>query len=216
MANVTNRVTKQYLVSVNTPDFPPAEWIINSPEADALYALHLSDPLGRHDSRYWNINGDLITEMSVVEKDAVDQAVLDQNAADAKTDAVTLFDTPASEGEHVGLEMRSEARERNEDYNELKQKIVFLENVLAALLTNGGFSASKTAALNEAAAMGLDPRSIPQGDWPTIDTGGLPQSANAILHFPRNRDGTSPDKVRTPSENRNDLRNRINSGSEDI
>jgi len=29
MANVLNKITKQYLKSVNTPDYPTSEWIIN-------------------------------------------------------------------------------------------------------------------------------------------------------------------------------------------
>lgn len=55
MANVINRITKQYLKSVNTPDYPVKDWIINPilPECD---------------SKYYVVEGDIIGEMTQVEK----------------------------------------------------------------------------------------------------------------------------------------------------
>lgn len=70
MASVTNRVTKEYRQSVNTPDFSPAQWIINSAAADALFAAGIL-------SRHWNIAGDVVSEMSPAEKAVVDAAALD-------------------------------------------------------------------------------------------------------------------------------------------
>lgn len=55
MANVINRTTKQYLKSVNTPDYPEDEWIIN-PD------LPNCDPM------FWVIDGDSVREMTTKEK----------------------------------------------------------------------------------------------------------------------------------------------------
>jgi len=57
MANVLNKLTKQYLRSVNTPDFSPDEWLINP-------------ILPNCDQKFWLIEGDTIREMTNEEKDA--------------------------------------------------------------------------------------------------------------------------------------------------
>ncbi len=62
MANVLNRITKRYLKSVNTPDYPVADWIIN-PDMAAV-----SD----HPVKYWTITGDIVTLISQAARDAVD------------------------------------------------------------------------------------------------------------------------------------------------
>lgn len=64
MANVLNRVTKEYRTSVNTPDFPVAQWIIN-PDLSAVAGLP---------SKYWTITGDAVTAQS-----AAEQIVTDDN-----------------------------------------------------------------------------------------------------------------------------------------
>ena len=55
MANVINRTTRQYLKSVNTPDYLENEWIKNPILPDC-------------DSKYYVIEGDIIREMTQVEK----------------------------------------------------------------------------------------------------------------------------------------------------
>ena len=65
MANVINRTTKQYLRSVNTPDFPVEDWIIN-PDLSALESVP---------QKYWKVVGDTVVEMDQAEKDAVDAAL---------------------------------------------------------------------------------------------------------------------------------------------
>jgi hypothetical protein len=67
MANVIHRTTKQYLKSVNTPDFPTVNWIIN-PVLPAC------------PQKYWRIVGDEVKEMTTSQKKAVDdaQAVTDK------------------------------------------------------------------------------------------------------------------------------------------
>ena len=56
MAHVINRITKQYLKSVNTPDYPLNKWIANP-------VLPECDP------KYYIIEGDLVREMDQSEKD---------------------------------------------------------------------------------------------------------------------------------------------------
>lgn len=51
MANVLNRTTKEYQISVNTPDYDPSEWIIN-PDLSAVEDVP---------SEYWVVTGDTVT-----------------------------------------------------------------------------------------------------------------------------------------------------------
>ncbi len=62
MANVLNRTTLQFLASVNTPDFPSAAWIIN-PDLSAVQGLP---------TKYWKVTGDVVSAMSIAERDVVD------------------------------------------------------------------------------------------------------------------------------------------------
>lgn len=55
MSNVLNKLTKQYLQSVNTPDYPTSEWLINP-------VLPLCN------QKFWVIEGDTIREMTQGEK----------------------------------------------------------------------------------------------------------------------------------------------------
>ena len=65
MADVLNRATKQHLTSVNTPEYPVAEWIIN-PDLSAV----TGQPV-----KYWVISGDSVSLMDQAERDAVDAAL---------------------------------------------------------------------------------------------------------------------------------------------
>ena len=53
MADVFHRTQGTYKRSVNTPDYDPAEWIIN-PDVSALSAVP---------ARYWKASGDTITRL---------------------------------------------------------------------------------------------------------------------------------------------------------
>ena len=66
MANVLHRTTKRYLRSVNTPDYPVVDWIIN-PDLSAVVGF---------DARYWEISGDTVSLMDQAARDAVDAAAL--------------------------------------------------------------------------------------------------------------------------------------------
>ena len=65
MANVINRVTLEQKQSVNTPDYPTQDWIVN-PDYSSVNGVP---------KKYWKINGDAIVEMSQPEKDAVEAAL---------------------------------------------------------------------------------------------------------------------------------------------
>jgi hypothetical protein len=64
MSDVLNRTTKQYIKSVNTPDYPDIDWVIN-PDLSSVISIP---------SKYWKIEGDLVVEMNSEEKAAVDAA----------------------------------------------------------------------------------------------------------------------------------------------
>ena len=64
MANVLNRSTLEYRKSVNTPEYDPAQWLINP-------ALPLCE------RKYWKILEDFVFEMTAAEKAVVDVAELD-------------------------------------------------------------------------------------------------------------------------------------------
>ena len=64
MSNVLNRTTKQYLISVSTPDYPDVDWIIN-PDLSSVEGIA---------QKYWKISGDSVLEMTSEEKVVVDTA----------------------------------------------------------------------------------------------------------------------------------------------
>lgn len=62
MANVLNRITGEYLKSVNTPDYSTTDWIIN-PDLSGVSGVPV---------RYWKIAEDAVSEMTELEKHVVD------------------------------------------------------------------------------------------------------------------------------------------------
>jgi len=79
MGTYLHRTTKAYLQSI-----PPHE--LPEPLANYIENPDLSNVVGVP-TRYWTITGDVITEMSQAEKDAVDAALL-QAARDAVADQI--------------------------------------------------------------------------------------------------------------------------------
>ena len=73
MANVLNRHTKQFLHSVNTPDFNPVDWIIN-PNLSCVKNVPW---------KYIKIVDDNVVEMTQKEKDVVDATELIQYKKEA-------------------------------------------------------------------------------------------------------------------------------------
>lgn len=87
MAAVINRTTLVYHKSVNTPDYPPADWIIN-PDMSAVEGVS---------KIYWKVVGDTVVEMDQSEKDAVDAAQAAAATAAARA-AVPPDDPIAADG----------------------------------------------------------------------------------------------------------------------
>ncbi|MBT8428494.1 MAG: hypothetical protein KJN79_01140 [Gammaproteobacteria bacterium] len=78
----------QYLQSVNTPDYPVLDWIIN-PDLSALTGVP---------QKYWKVVGDTVVEMTQGEKDAADAALAAAVLLDDAREAQTgLLETPSSE-----------------------------------------------------------------------------------------------------------------------
>lgn len=88
MSDVVNKTTLQYLKSVNTPDYPTEDWLIN-PDLSALSAVP---------QMYWKVSGELVLEMTQAEKDVVDAA-----NAPSRTDAsgVWVNDAPTSNDDAI-------------------------------------------------------------------------------------------------------------------
>ena len=87
MANVLHRTTKQYLTSVNTPDFPVLDWILN-PDLSAVTGFA---------SKYWSISGDTVTLMGQAERDAVDAAEAAALIAAVRAAAKAGYDAAVSD-----------------------------------------------------------------------------------------------------------------------
>jgi len=66
MANVLHRTTKQYIRSVNEPDYSLVNWI-HDPDLSSVIGFA---------SKHWVITGDIVTLMALAERDAVDVAEL--------------------------------------------------------------------------------------------------------------------------------------------
>ena len=80
MANILHRTTLEHRVSVNTPEYPDPPWL-EAPNLSAVQGV---------DQKYWKISGDVVSEMTVTEKNAVDLAELtaSRDAVAAKLDRV--------------------------------------------------------------------------------------------------------------------------------
>ena len=77
MSNVIKRTDAlDYRTSVNTPEFPTVDWIIN-PDLSLLGSVH---------QKYWKIVLDTVVEMTAPEKAVVDQAELDANSIENPID----------------------------------------------------------------------------------------------------------------------------------
>ena len=66
MSDVLHRTTKEQRFSVHTPDYSVVTWIIN-PDLSGVTGVP---------KKYWEITGDVVSEMNQGEKDAVDGALL--------------------------------------------------------------------------------------------------------------------------------------------
>lgn len=90
MSNVLNRTTgltfpyrKTYRESQNTPDFPPADWIIN-PDLSAVTGFN---------SIYWDISGDSVLLVDQATRDARDAEIAAAQVQSDKDEAKNETDT---------------------------------------------------------------------------------------------------------------------------
>lgn len=85
MADVMHKVTKQLLRSVNTPDYPPEEWVIN-PDLTVLLTVPL---------KYTKFDAEFhLVEMDAEEKASVDAAVpVDMELAQTRSHYLVKVDT---------------------------------------------------------------------------------------------------------------------------
>ena len=86
--DVLNRTTKAYRTSVNTPDFPVADWI-HQPDMSAVVGFQ---------SKYWIITGDVVTLMDQSARDAVDAAEAAQRILDERQGATEGADAADADG----------------------------------------------------------------------------------------------------------------------
>ena len=82
MANVLNRTTKLYLVSVNEPDYPQQDWIWN-PDISAVTGWP---------ARYWVITGDSVTLMDAAARAALDALLLSESRDDLVNQLTSVED----------------------------------------------------------------------------------------------------------------------------
>lgn len=82
MAAVLNRTTKEFKGSAHTPNFDPADWIIN-PDLAAV----AGQPV-----KYWIITGDVVTLASPSERTVIDDAIAATRATKAKEEEKDRFD----------------------------------------------------------------------------------------------------------------------------
>ena len=83
MATVLNRATKKLRRSVNTPDFDPADYIIN-PDLSAVEG---------QPSKYWEIRGDVVSLMNPAQRKQADADELAaRDAADRASEKARMTD----------------------------------------------------------------------------------------------------------------------------
>ncbi len=124
MATVVNRATKELRTSVNTPDFNPIDWIIN-PDLSGVAGVP---------SKYWNIVGDIVSEMSQGEKDAVNAAEAAALTASNRAGAIAT----TTESDDLGIQLRELVELFNKRDNYLANRIIELQDALDAVKASSG------------------------------------------------------------------------------
>lgn len=137
MASVLNRTTKEYRDSVNTPDFPALDWIIN-PDLSAVRGF---------DSRYWIITGDAVSLMSPAERADVDAAL-----------ETSRLDALAAEIEQQQTTLRAFAEVLLDELNRHSQKMNALLDGIDAASNLAGVKAAAAAISNHPARTLTDVR----------------------------------------------------------
>lgn len=123
MANVLNKTADpvDYRTSVNTPDYPTADWFID-PDVSAVAAVP---------TKYWaRPLTDPVTEMTQPEKDAVDAAEAAALTNQNRADAVANVDNTE---ESVGWELRELIELFNKRDNYIVNRMVEIQDTLVAI-----------------------------------------------------------------------------------
>lgn len=125
MATVLNRVTKQLIRSVNTPDYDPLDWIHN-PDLSAVSGF---------DSIYWVITGDVVTLMNLSARDAVDAAILAQQTTDIRD---ATHDPMLTGLDEIGMRIRALIELFNKRDNYLTNRIAELQTAMDGMKASTG------------------------------------------------------------------------------
>lgn len=134
MADVVNRTTKEYLVSVNTPDYPAQDWIID-PDLSAVAGWL---------PKYWIINGDAITLMDQAARDAVDAAEITAHNNAESDDA---DDNAGASNEAMWQSFREVISSLTKTHNKLANRIREVERALNDVKNTSGGSDNIRAAI---------------------------------------------------------------------
>jgi len=126
--NCLERTTLQYLRSVNDPDYPLVDYL---PIAPGSPEQTLIDTVPR---QYLKLTGDVLSEMTQGEKDAVDAAQAAALVSDNRVEAVDVADANDGTGFHV----RALIELLNKRDNYLTNRIEELQAALDAMKASTG------------------------------------------------------------------------------
>ena len=135
MSNVLNRTTKQFLRSVNEPDYPTSAWIHNPDMA----AVTKQDGTFEREE-YWTITGDIVTLKSPAEQAIVDAAIDQATTVSQRNEAADKPDQPNSD-------TRCEIEARNKRDNYLINRIIQLQDAMDAMKASTGAVANMRDAI---------------------------------------------------------------------
>lgn len=126
MAAALNRTTKQHLTSVNTPDYPTSEWIID-PDLSAVVGWPV---------KYWIITGDNVTLADAPTRDAIDAAIL----AAERDDTADYIDTAERYERAFALVVLDEFNRQANRFNALLDAIDAATSLANLKATVGGIN----------------------------------------------------------------------------
>ncbi len=129
MADVVHRTTREHLRSVNTPEFPVADWIRNPDMRDVTQGVGDPDPEALWHSRYWTITGDLITLRNAAARAVIDSAKDAGTTVNSRNEAKTLVDGTVGEG----LQERALIHVSNKRENYLANRTIELQRIVQDL-----------------------------------------------------------------------------------
>ena len=123
MANVLHKTNSpaDYRLSVNTPDFPSADWF-HDPDVSAVSGVPL---------KYWRVGTNPVEEMNQTEKDAVDAAATAAALLAAKSEASSVIDG------RTGYQLRALAKLLVDEINIMRQWDASLKTAFANNSTLG-------------------------------------------------------------------------------